>query len=126
MGDGDNSVSALAHFASCASVSHVSSLRPSSDIVHSPFLGLCGTDDVRDEDRRKSGGANPEGAARGRRARLPQGQTVSRCYRFRDGATSPIKVPTPDARAAASPCQLAREQQAGRAPPPPASRPPCP
>src|SRR2546422_4641907 len=42
MGDGNSSVSALAHFASCASVSHESSLRPSSDIAHSPFLGLCG------------------------------------------------------------------------------------
>src|SRR6266542_3919917 len=43
MGDGKGSASALAHFASCASLIHVSTLRSSRDMVDSPFLGLCGT-----------------------------------------------------------------------------------
>src|SRR2546425_13290547 len=57
MGDGNGSASALAHFASCASLSHVSSLRSSPDMFDTPFLGLCGTKDVRGGNRRQSASA---------------------------------------------------------------------
>src|SRR5438132_11112024 len=99
--------SALAHRASCASLSHVSSLRSSRDIFATPFLGPLRHHDVRDGDRRKSGwsaDADGRGASRLAPSGL-HGRTAKLVYRFRDGAAPRIKVPTPDARAAPGPCQ---------------------
>ena len=52
---------------SCASLSHVSSLRSSRDIFDTPFLGRCSTKDVRSGNR---GERARIGDVEGRRARL--------------------------------------------------------
>src|SRR6267143_1382353 len=66
IGDGKGSASALAHFASCASLSHVSTLRSSRAMLDSPFLGLCGNTVCEAETAGRVRGA---GEVEGRRAR---------------------------------------------------------